>query len=114
MFYSSYLCNLQQYCDSAYNKLNSLEQKEFNGHNKNELYLEKKKKKREKETNTHALTHARAHEHTRARTHARTHTRTHARAPPPPQFQTKIQAIKRPKMNFCLNQIYLLLLIAFI
>ena len=24
-----FLCNLQQYCDSAYNKLNSLQQKEF-------------------------------------------------------------------------------------
>ena len=49
-----FLCNLQQYCDSAYNKLNSLQQKEFIN-NKNELYLENKKgeREREKETNTH-------------------------------------------------------------
>ena len=29
MFYSSFCANLQQYCDSAYNKLNSHQQKEF-------------------------------------------------------------------------------------
>ena len=97
------MCNLQQYCDSAYNKLNSLQQKEFIDITKMN-YIWKKKKDREgdKHTCTHALTHARAHEHTHARTHARMHARTHARArtPPPPhthtQFQTKIQAIKRP------------------
>ena len=99
-----FLCNLQQYCNSAYNKLNSLQQKEFIN-NKNELYLEKEKKIEEREgdkhmhsrlhartnTRTPARTHARTHSrtHTHARTHARTHAHTH-------KFQTKIQAIKRP------------------
>ena len=95
-----FLCNLQQYCDSAYNKLNSLQQKEFIDITKMNYIWRRRKKKEEREgdkhTCTHALTHARAHEHTHTRTHAR------ARAPPPPpththtQFQTKIQAIKRP------------------
>ena len=98
MFLFQFLCNLQQYCDSAYNKLNSHSAKRVYRHNKNELYLEEEKKTREKETNTHELTHSRMH----ARPNTRT-ARTHARAPPPPphththtQFQTKIQAIKRP------------------
>ena len=92
-----FLCNLQQYCDSAYNKLNSLQQNEFIDITKMNYIWRRKKKKREKETNTHALTHSRMHARTNTRTHAR------ARTPPPPppththtQFQTKIQAIKRP------------------
>ena len=71
-----FLRNLQQYCDSAYNKLNSLQQKEFIDITKINYIWKKKKMKREKETNTHALTHARAHEHT--------HARTRAHPPPPP------------------------------
>ena len=77
-----FLCNLQQYCNSAYNKLNSLQQKEFINITKMN-YIWGKKQKREKETNTHALMHARAHEHTHTRTHTcmhaltRTHTHTH-------------------------------------
>ena len=90
-----FLCNLQQYCDSAYNKLNSLQQKEFIDITKMN-YIWREKKKRERETNTHALTHSRMH----ARTNTRTHAHTHARAPTHPhthtQFQTKIQAIKWP------------------
>ena len=91
-----FLCNLQQYCDSAYNKLNSLQQKEFIDITKMNYIW--KRKKEEREGDKHTCTHA----CTRARTHARTHTRTHARAPTHPpahthtQFQTKIQAIKRP------------------
>ena len=94
-----FLCNLQQYCDSAYNKLNSLQQKEFIDITKmNYIWKKKKKKEREKETNTHALTHSRMHARTNTRTHAHTHARTRAHPPthPPTQFQTKIQAIKRP------------------
>ena len=76
------LYNLQQDCDSAYNKLNSLQQKEFIN-NKNELYLEKEKKKRERRRQTHMYSrmHARTNTRTHARTHARarahTHTHTH-------------------------------------
>ena len=74
-----FLCNLQQYCDSAYNKLNSLQQKEFINITKmNYIWRKKEKKRRERRRQTHM--HSRTHACTRARTHARTHTRTHARA----------------------------------
>ena len=77
-----FLCSLQQYCDSAYNKLNSLQQKEFIDITKMNYIWREKKEEREgdKHTCTHALTHARAHEHT----HTRTHARTRAHPPPPP------------------------------
>ena len=73
-----FLCNLQQYCDSAYSKLNSLQQKEFIDITKMNYIWREKKKKREKETNTHALTHSRMLARTNTRTHAHTHARTHA------------------------------------
>ena len=75
-----FLCNLQQYCDSSYNKLNILQQKEFIDITKmNYIWRRKKEEEREgdKHTCTHALTHARAHEHTHTRTHARAHPPTH-------------------------------------
>ena len=75
-FLFQFLCNLQQYCDNAYNKLNSLQQKEFIDITKNELYLDKKKEEREgdKHTCTHACTNTRTH--ARAPTHLPTHTHT--------------------------------------
>ena len=97
-----FLCNLQQYCNSAYNKLNSLQQKEFINITKMNYIWRKKIEEREgdKHTCTHACTRARTHARTHTRTHSRTHThthaRTHARTYTHTQFQTKIQAIKRP------------------
>ena len=56
-----FLCNLQQYCNSAYNKLNSLQQKEFINITKMN-YIWKKNFK--KTPCTHACTHAHTHTHT--------------------------------------------------
>ena len=67
-----FLCNLQQYCNSAYNKLNSLQQKEFINITKMN-YIWRRKKREEREGDKHTCTHA----CTRARTHARTHAHTH-------------------------------------
>ena len=74
-----FLCNLQQYCDNAYNKLNSHQQKEFINITKMNYIGEQTG---EREGNKHTGMHS--------CTHAHTHTHTHT------QFQTKIQAIKRP------------------
>ena len=58
-----FLCKLQQYCDTAYNKLNSHQQKEFINITKMN-YIGGKIGERERETNTHAHMHARTHTHT--------------------------------------------------
>ena len=91
-----FLCNLQQYCDSAYNKLNSLQQKEFIDITKMNYIWRKKRRERRRQTHMHSRTHAcmRARTHARARAHPPTHPHTHTHTHT--QFQTKIQAIKRP------------------
>ena len=60
-----FLCNLQQYCDSAYNKLNSHQQKEFINITKMN-YIGEQTGEREgnKHTGMHACTHAHTHTHT--------------------------------------------------
>ena len=69
-----FLCNLQRYCNSAYNKLNSLQQKEFINITKMN-YIWRKKNRRERRRQTHM--HSRMH----ARTNTRTHTHTHTQIP---------------------------------
>ena len=88
-----FLCNLQQYCNSAYNKLNSLQQKEFINITKiNYIWREKNRRERRRQTHMHSRMHVRTNTLTHAHTHALTHTHTHTHT----EFQTKIQAIERP------------------
>ena len=55
-----FLCNLQQYCDSAYNKLNSHQQNEFINITKIN-YSGEQIGEGDKHARTHALTHTRTH-----------------------------------------------------
>ena len=89
----------QQYCDSAYNKLSSLQQKEFIDITKmNYIWKKEKKRRRERRRQTHMYSRTQAC--TRARTHARTHTRTHAHArTPPPHTHTHNSKLKFKQLN---------------
>ena len=63
-----FLCNLQQYCDSAYNKLNSHQQKEFINITKMNC-IGKNRRERGRQTRRHACTQARTHPCMHACTH---------------------------------------------